>query len=489
MVGVVRRDWTARGRIGRLEASALALEADGETVVLCGVDTLAIQSPEIDELRRRIADATGAALPGILVNFGHTHHAPPGGRTVHGSFGEPDPEPDAATLAYIELLHTRVVDVCRLAFERLEPAWVRWGLGSSDHSINRRERDPDGMVRRLGWHEQGMLDQSVPVLQAVRRDETAIATLVAYGCHTVTTSVDAPGYSPDYPGALRDAVRRWTGGECVFFIGAAGNVMPRVSFDEANEEMRRMGEGIALEALHALDPRPAWPSELRCASGFKSGSAVAAYRWRALAHPDPVLASTEREVSFPLQPLPSLEEIVELRERSEAEIAALVSRGAPESEIRPLRFHGANWARRIEAELAGGNPRTEVGGPVGAVRIGDGVIATGPGETFTEIGLAVKERSPAAVTLYCGYTNGCISYFPIASEYPLGGYEPTYGNKTYGLPVQVDPSCDRLLVEHAVSAIRQLFPEGPELPDGDWRATGKLPDPPARAPIERPAEA
>ena len=103
MVGVVRRDWTARGRIGRLEASALALEADGETVVLCGVDTLAIQAPEIDELRRRIAAETGAALPGILVNFSHTHHAPPGGRTVYGSFGEPVPEPDAATLAYIEL--------------------------------------------------------------------------------------------------------------------------------------------------------------------------------------------------------------------------------------------------------------------------------------------------------------------------------------------------------------------------------------------------
>lgn len=66
------------------------------------------------------------------------------------------------------------------------------------------------------------------------------------------------------------------------------------------------------------------------------------------------------------------------------------------------------------------------------MRIGDGVIAAGPGEIFTEIGMAVKERSPAAVTLYAGYTNGCISYFPIAGEYPLGGYEPSYGTRPTG---------------------------------------------------------
>ena len=58
----------------------------------------------------------------------------------------------------------------------------------------------------------------------------------------------------------------------------------------------------------------------------------------------------------------------------------------------------------------------------------------------------MKERSPAEVTLYAGYTNGCVSYIPTAAEYPLGGYEPTYGNKTYGLPAQVGPAAERLLV-------------------------------------------
>ena len=53
--------------------------------------------------------------------------------------------------------------------------------------------------------------------------------------------------------------------------------------------------------------------------------------------------------------------------------------------------------------------------------------------------MAVKERSPATVTLYVGYTNGLISYFPTAAEYPFGGYEPGYGEVTWVSAYEIDP--------------------------------------------------
>src|SRR5207344_1307164 len=83
--------------------------------------------------------------------------------------------------AYIDRLHDAIVDACRLACERLEPAWVRSGLGFVDEAVNRRQRDPDGMVRRIGWNVSGFVDLSVPCLQAVRPDGSTIATVVAYG--------------------------------------------------------------------------------------------------------------------------------------------------------------------------------------------------------------------------------------------------------------------------------------------------------------------
>ena len=485
MVGVVRRADPAKTRLGALEVTAAAFERGGTRVLVCGVDTLAIQAPEVDLLRGRVADATGAALPGILLNWNHTHHAPPGGRSIYGSFGERDPEPGAAVIAYVERLHDAVVEACALACDRLEPAWTRWGLGLADEAVNRRERDDDGRVTRIGWNEDGLVDLSVPVLQAVRRDGSAIATVVGYGCHTVTTGIEYIGYSPDYPGSLRDLVRTITGGECVFLQGAAGNVMPRFAFDDENREPARLGRRLALEALHALVDRPGWPAEL-IETSFGSGTVVLLFRNRPLEAEAPALAALEERIEFPLLPLPTVEQARAERGRAEHELREAEARGAAESELRILRFHGANWARRAEVEIVGGQPRTSVAGPINAVRIGDGAIVTGPGEIFTEIGLAVKERSPADVTLYAGYTNGCISYMPTAAEYPLGGYEPTYGNKTYGLPTQVSPESERLLVESGVRLVRALFPERDARGPDAWGASGSLPAPPPTPTLARP---
>ena len=484
MSGVVLRDEVARERNGSLEVSAAVFESGAARVVLCGVDTLAIQSPEVDDLRRDVARATGADPAAVLLNWNHTHHAPPGSRSVYGSFGESVTEPDDLTIAYVEYLHARIVEVCRLACERLEPAVVRWGLGHADESINRRERGPDGMVV-FGWNPDGFVDQSVPVLQSLRQDGTAIATVVAYGCHTVTTGLGFIGYSPDYPGPLRDMVRSVTNGECVFFQAAGGNIMPRVAFDESGESMEQLGRRLAVEALHAVAARQGWPAELE-ETRFRSGTEARIFRWRPVDAEPPQLDAREARVDFPLLPLPTPEEITAMRVQAEAEIQTAEARGASESELRILRFHGLNWVRRTEAEILSGSPRRSAGGSIHAIRIGDGAIVTGPGEIFTEIGLAVKERSPADVTLYAGYTNGCISYFPTAQEYPFGGYEPSYGNKTYGLPAQVTPEAERILIETGVDLVCSLFPErkAPDVPG--WLATGQLPSPPLPQTLDRP---
>jgi hypothetical protein len=465
--------------------TAAAFECGSVRVVLCGVDTLAIQAPEVDELRERIAAATGAPRAGIVLNWNHTHHAPPGGRTVYGRFGERETEPDDATLAYVERLHEAIVDTCSRAFERLELASVRCGVGDAQLAVNRRQRDDDGRVRTIGWNPEGLVDRSVPVLQSVREDGSPIATVVGYGAHTVTTGVGFVGYSPDYPGWLRETVRSVTGGECVYLQGAAGNVMPLVAFDDDLRSPVETGRRLALEALHAIADRPSWPVRL-ARTGFGSATPMELFRFERVAGDDPALAAAEEEVEFPLLPLPSRDEIVAEREQAEREVAEAEARGASEGELRVLRFHGLNWARQTEAEIGGGNPRRSVRGPVGAIRVGEAAIVTGPGEVFTEIGLAVKERSPAQVTFYAGYSNGCISYLPTAAEYPLGGYEPGYGNKTYGLPAQVAPEAERLLVETGVRLAVSLFPELEARRVEGWLATGVLPVPPAPQPLVRP---
>jgi hypothetical protein len=261
--------------------------------------------------------------------------------------------------------------------------------------------------------------------------------------------------------------------------------MPLYGFDDELWSPAYTGRRLALEALHAIADRPSWPVRLE-QTGFGSATPLDLFRLVRVDGDDPAVAAVEEEVEFPLLPLPSLEEIRAERERAERDVADAEARGAPESELRVLRYHGLNWARRTEREVAAGTATRSVRGVVNAIRIGDAAIVTGPGEIFTEIGLAVKERSPADVTFYAGYSNGCVSYMPTAAEYPLGGYEPTYGHKTYGLPAQVAPTTERILVETGVRLVRSLFPDRePPALDG-WLATGALPEPPPSPPLVRP---
>jgi hypothetical protein len=398
--------------------------------------------------------------------------------------GGAGPELTEAVAAYADSLAERVVAVARLAMSRLEPARPTWGVGRCAESVNRRERLTDGRVI-LGWNPDGAVDHQVPVLQLQRPDGTSIATLVGYGCHTVSVGPDVLAYSADYAGPMREAVRAWTGGECVFLQGAGGNVLPRVAFSAELGPSRALGRRLALAAIQAVADRPAW-STVYDRRDDGSVTPFHVYRPRAADGAAVALAATELAVTFPLQPLPTADEIAAEVAAARARLVAARDRGATAAELNVIRYD-ADWATATQEAIAAGVAPTEVAAPVHALRIGDGAIVTGPGEIFSEIGLAVRERSPADVTLYAGYTNGMVSYFPSAAAYPAGGYEPGYGNRTFGLPAQVTPECDGLLVRAGLQALGRCFPErsAPVL-DGDLLATGALPAAPGPIAPARP---
>ena len=219
----------------------------------------------MDWLRQEVANAVGTGTSHVLLNWNHTHLAPPGGLSFIRTLAQVDETGLGRRIgAYVDELHQRVIAVAREAAERLEPARVVWGIGSLDDAVNRRERR-DGRVV-LGWYPDGDVDRSVTVLQARRPDESAIATLVGYGCHTVTTGPGRAALLVRLPGALREAVRAWTGGECVFFQGAAGNVIPLCAF--FTDEWRRGGWGApGARGDASLADRRAWPALVSQADG------------------------------------------------------------------------------------------------------------------------------------------------------------------------------------------------------------------------------
>ena len=141
-----------------------------------------------------------------------------------------------------------------------------------------------------------------------------------------------------------------------------------------------------------------------------------------------------------------------------------------------IAYWHAGWARKVERALTEGTATSYREGRIHAIRIGDGVIVSGPGEVFTEIGMAVKERSPGRPTMYAGFTNGLIAYFATAAEYAHGGYEADYSRRGHGNPAHVAPACEQLLIETGVRAAEELFPAATPWPaEAGWSATGSLP--------------
>jgi neutral ceramidase len=460
MMGFIRQKHGATGYGLPLEVGAIALERDGRRVLLCGVDIVGIIHPEVERLIARVAALTGAAPEGILLNWSHTHLAPTGGRLPGEIQGEPDADGRASIDAFARVIQDKIVSACALAVERLEPAGVVWGQAEVDDAVNRRERTPDGFNGGsiLGWNPDAPIDRQVTTLQLRRPDESVIATLVGFGCHPVTTGFDMYIYSADFPGPLRRVVRSVTGGECVFFQGGGGNVLPKFAFTDSEAEAERMGVRLALASLDSVADRFATPVEIRF-EDEASAVPISRYRRRQLERDAPALAAVAATVSIPLLPSPALDDVVEQLEEYERELEEARASGDA-GRVKVAYYHAA-WGRKIEAGLRDGSTPSEVRAPVHAVRIGDGAIVTGPGETFTEYGIAIKQRSPASPTLYAGYTNEIIGYLPTADEYAFGGYEAGTGYKSAGLPSLFDPSVERICVETGVRLVERLFPEAP----------------------------
>lgn len=67
-----------------------------------------------------------------------------------------------------------------------------------------------------------------------------------------------------------------------------------------------------------------------------------------------------------------------------------------------------------------------------ALRVGPVDLVTNPAETFTEIGLKLREQWPRPV-VFASLTNGFIGYVPTKAAYSAGGYEVDHAYEHFGL--------------------------------------------------------
>jgi hypothetical protein len=386
-----------------LTVTALVLDDGSTRLTIVALDMLCLHEDVVARIRER--------CPGeVLIACSHTHAGPIAFADRHSG---------RRRRHLIEGIVGKAVGAVAEAARSLVPVELRYAVGEARIAVNRRERGPDGKIE-LGVNPEGVVDPELGVLQLVDAQGAVRATLVNFACHPAILSPKNHQISAEWPGVMRREVQAATGGACLFLQGATGNLNPRHDWgDQDFEAVERLGSEVGRAVLE------------RCESGLAPIAATP-------------LASARQEVALP---------VIERSHESYRETAARILR-VPSFVVDPFLRYAYPWRPRLRP---GPDGRPEFPMELQVCRIGDLALVAFAAETFTEIGQAIKQGSPAPHTFFAGYSNGCVGYLPTAQAHAEGGYEVEQAPLAYRVSGTFDPGCAAMVTERSIQMVSSLF--------------------------------
>lgn len=403
-----------------LYARALVMRQGQLTTVLIVCDLIGVGRELTAEARSQIAEKLSIDDKHIVIGATHSHTGPLYGGVLldwwkkrKASASETaQPEFD-----YPKFLIERLVAVAAKANQKLTVSTMEFATGSEQTiSFNRRFVMQDGSVRfnpgKLNpqiVRVAGPIDPDVGFL-LFRSDDKVQASLVNFALHLDT--VGGTEFSADYPKYVHDMLEAKFGKQCVslFGLGCCGDInhidVSHNRPQKGHEEAERIGNRLA---------------ETIAASLAKTESNLA-----------PRLVASMRVVDVPVQTY-SDEQIAKAKEQ--------------------LPLVGTNqigFLEQVEATKIVDLATRYQGKPL-AVRLNcfaisrDVAIVCLPGEVFSELGLAIKAKSPFKQTLVLELCNDSPAYIPTKKAFVEGSYEVVNSRiATGGGEMLVDESLEML---------------------------------------------
>lgn len=378
-----------------LECAALYLRGAGGQALFLANDLIYVSRDFAEDVRTRIAAATGVPVEGVMVTATHTHSGPV---MTNNLSNEADSVVPRADPDYLSWVGERMVTAARRAVDAAVPAEVTLARAHAD-GVGSNRHDPAGPT-----------DPEVPVLVAkAAADGRVIACQLIYGMHPTVLHEDSTVITADFVGFTRQALRRSVlPADCpvLFHQGAAGNQSPRhVTRANTLAEARRIGERLA-EAVSL-----AWPTLT----------------------PLPAVRVEARRIHLPVAPrsFPPVDRARADLQAAQSRYEALRIAGAPRQEVRTAEcdVFGAEKTAVLAQAAADGRLAAAVAraspAEIQLIEIGPWRLIGWPGEFFVEYGLALKARAPRdtfLITLANGELQGYIATQEAVKD---GRYEAT----------------------------------------------------------------
>lgn len=403
-------------------ATALVISDGRQKFAMVDVDALFVN--QLAGVAARASAATG--IPAAHIRLGATHtHAGPFLTSDKGPVGIDLTKYRQSFDNYWALVADKVVGAIVEANGRLEPAHIGAAKGAGHININRRIRREGANPPAVGQNPAGLVDRDLIIARIDNAQGKPMAVLVNFQCHGTVLAWENKYISPDWPGMLRKTVEdALPGVRCLFFQGAAGNQGPMEGFTGDLGVAHRLGRILGHEASALALRTETVKREPRFEGFVESTAYIAKQPWRVSGPRDATLKFAAKVIELPARTYTGREVERMTAAVADAEAKAKTvaagsdawAKHAAEARLRRFQDLLAKWRRPADS------PPVRVA--ISALRVGDLVVVSMPGEPFAEIGQAVKRASPFPVTMFCGYSSGDGGeYMPIESEYELEGYE------------------------------------------------------------------
>lgn len=411
-----------------LHARALVL-TDGKTeLAMVVVDNLGAGPDILNEVKAIASEKTGIPADRMLISSTHTHSGP-----------SLNTRSEQAT-AYYQKFVKGTADSIIQARAALKPAAVgmaahplaeevfnrRWYVKEGKMPLNPfgrldKVKTNPGISPDVIERPAGPTDPDITILSIQDPKRKQLALFANYSLHYVG---GAPGgqMSADY-------------------FGEFARVMPsRLRTAENFVAMMSNGTSGDINNIPFGVVRP--PREpfeqIRIVAQKAADTAWLAHQKIGKHHNDLTLDMRQREVTLKYRK-PTAQQVAEAQA-----IIAVKDKDA----IAKLPRLAQNYARNAVA--AAERPEETLTVKLQAIRIGDYAVCGIPFETFVEIGLDLKKRSPFSQTMVIGLANARHGYLPTLEQHSLGGYETWLGTN------QVQEDTSVILTNHLLEMLKEM---------------------------------
>ena len=337
--------------------------------------------------------------------------------------------------------------------------------GEAHIGINRRELDDEGDII-VGENLDGPVDHEVRVIRFDDLHGKPKAVVFAHGCHTVTMGPKYLKWSPDYVGPALQLIEGTLGCLSLFLQANAGDIDPitGIGADADNSDAKnRLGVTLGGEVLKVCSSL--YTDSIRGPRiVFGMLAKVSAYpRVPLEEEPEYPIAVRETPIELPMLDYPTLEQARALDRRCREDLVHARQTGARQAILNVTQRYV--YCAQALLDRVENDRKCALDATIQAIVIGDLAIAAFPGETFARSGMEVRRRSPFPETLFCGYSNGCLTYVPTRDAYPKEGWSffrryhvpDMLFLQSYGVGSALAPGTAEMVVDETVGLLEDIW--------------------------------